>query len=228
MHSFPVLYSASLYVSFRPSSLHSHSRSTSAYLPLSIPVFSLSLQFLSSLSCPVLTTQLSASSVPCFLLPPHSGFHNASLPLSLPRFPRILLTGFPFRPFRFPYLAFCLFPFALPCFAPTAVPQVITFFRLSTSLRCRSMLPLSFVRFRLGSIYSASAFSFPSSRFSHRSWYIRGTYPSSVPPVSTLRFRLWYSALLQFLSPIDCFRITGATTAPNLLFPARSFPLASP
>ena len=190
--------------------------------------FSLQLQFLSSLLYPVLTTWLSVSSVPCFLLPPHSGFHNASLPLSFPRFPRFSPTGFPFRHSRFPYLAFCLFPFALPCFAPTAVPQVITFFRLSTSLRCQSMLPLSFVRFRLGSYYSASVFSFPSSRFSHNSWYNRGAYPSSIPPVSMLRFRLWYSAFLQFLSPIDCFRITGATTAPNLLFPARLFPLASP
>ena len=34
------MYSASLYVSFRPTSFNSHSRSTSAYLPLSIPVFS--------------------------------------------------------------------------------------------------------------------------------------------------------------------------------------------
>ena len=101
--------------------------------------------------------------------------------------------------------AFCLFPFALPCFAPTAVPQVITFFRLSTSLRCGSLLLLSFVRFRLGSYYSASVFSFPSSRFSHHSWYLRCTYPSSIPPVSMLRFRLWYSAFLQFLSPLAVF-----------------------
>ena len=60
------------------------------------------------------------------------------------------------------YSAFCLFPFVLSCFAPTAVPQALTIpsvFRLP--LRCFPLLPLSFVRFRLGSDYSASVSSFP-------------------------------------------------------------------
>ena len=43
------------------------------------------------------------------------------------RFPRSLLPGFPCIPSRFRYSAFCLFPFVLPCFAPTAVPQVLAF-----------------------------------------------------------------------------------------------------
>ena len=69
--------------------------------------------------------------------------------------------GFPCHLSGSVYLAFCLFPFALPCFAPTAVPQVLTFFHLSISLRCFPLLLLSFVRFRLGSDYSASVSSFP-------------------------------------------------------------------
>ena len=54
----------------------------------------------------------------------------------------------------------CLFPFALPCFAPTAASQVLVFFPVSfVPLFLTSVLPclmLSFVRFRLsGSGYSA-------------------------------------------------------------------------
>ena len=54
----------------------------------------------------------------------------------------------------------CSFPFALPCFAPTAASQVLVFFPVSfVPLFLTSVLPclmLSFVRFRLsGSGYSA-------------------------------------------------------------------------
>ena len=122
------------------------------------------------------------------------------------------------------FSAFCLFPFALPCFAPTAVPQVITFFRLSTSLRCGSLLPLSFVRFRLGSYYSAFCVSFPASRFSHHSWYSRCSDPSSILPVSMLRFRLWYSAFLQFLSPLRCFASQVLLQLPTSCFQLGRFP----
>ena len=41
--------------------------------------------------------------------------------------PRSLLPGFPCILSRFRYSAFCSFPFALPCFAPTAASQVLTF-----------------------------------------------------------------------------------------------------
>ena len=46
-----------LSVSFRPSLIRSHSRSTGAYLLLSLSVFPLPLRFLSSASLPVLATQ---------------------------------------------------------------------------------------------------------------------------------------------------------------------------
>ena len=59
----------SLFVSFRPSLIRSHSCSSSASLLLSPSGFSLSFHFLSSASVPVLATQLSVSSfplLPCF------------------------------------------------------------------------------------------------------------------------------------------------------------------
>ena len=43
------------------------------------------------------------------------------------RFPRSLQPDLSCFPSRFRYSAFCLFPFVLPCFAPTAVPQVLAF-----------------------------------------------------------------------------------------------------
>ena len=49
------------------------------------------------------------------------------IPLSLPRFPPSVPPGFPSAPSGFPYSASCSFPFALPRFAPTAVPRVLTF-----------------------------------------------------------------------------------------------------
>ena len=134
--------------------------------------------------------------------------------------------GFPCHLSGSVYLAFCLFPFVLPCFAPTAVPQVLTFFHLSISLRCFPLLPLSFVRFRLGSDYSASVSSFPFIPAS-LTVVLSGAYLSAFPsacfhaslPILLLSFpAIPFSAFL--------FRITGATSAAGLLFPARPFPLA--
>ena len=83
--------------------------------------------FLSSASAFLPATQPSVSSFPFFPFLPLSGFFGAASPLSLPCFPRSSQPGFPCFLSRFPYLAFCWFPFVLPCFAPAAVPQVIPF-----------------------------------------------------------------------------------------------------
>ena len=81
----PVL--GSLFVSFRPSLIRSHSCSSGAYLMLSLSVFPLSFRFLSSASVPLPATQLSVSSVPLFLALPLSGFSSASvLPFGSPVF----------------------------------------------------------------------------------------------------------------------------------------------
>ena len=104
-------YSASLYVSFCPSLIRSHSRSSGAYFLLSLSVFSASgsLSFVRS----PFTSGYSAfcSSFPFFPLPPHSCFHDASIPLSLPRFPHSFLPGFPCILSWFPYSAFLMVSF---------------------------------------------------------------------------------------------------------------------
>ena len=81
--------------------------------------------------------------------------------LRFPGFSPSFQPGFPCLLSGSVFMAFCSFPFILPCFAPTAVPQVLTFFSLSTSLRCFALPPLSFVHFGLGSDYSASVSSVP-------------------------------------------------------------------
>ena len=77
-------------------------------------------------------------------------------PYSRPGFP-CLLSGSV-------YLAFCLFPFILPCFTPTAVPQVLAWlpltFRFPSALAFSPSFLLPFVRFFSGSDYSAFRFFF--------------------------------------------------------------------
>ena len=89
--------------------------------------FPLPFRFLSSPSVPPPATQPSASSFPHFPAPPHSGFPGAPLPLTLPRFSPFVPAWFPMPCSRFSYSALCSFPFALPRFAPTAVPRVLPF-----------------------------------------------------------------------------------------------------
>ena len=119
-------------------------------------------------------------------------------PYSRPGFP-CLLSGSV-------YSAFCQFPFILPCFAPTAVPQVLAWLTspfgsvhfsifpfFSASFR-----PLLF-RFRL---LSLPFLLFPSSLFPLTVVPQVLVYPRSLLSVSIHPFPLWYSAFLQFLSPL--------------------------
>ena len=64
-----------------------------------------------------------------FLRPflPHSGFSGGPFRSRFLGFPRSFRPGLPCFLSRFLYSASCLFPFVLPCFAPTAVPQVLAF-----------------------------------------------------------------------------------------------------
>ena len=98
MPSFPVLVLGSLFVSFRPSQLRSHSCSTGASLMLSLSGFPLPLRSLSLASLPVLTTQTSvfpfpASRSPLTAVPTvRSGsfrplrFSSSVRPVSMPSF----------------------------------------------------------------------------------------------------------------------------------------------
>ena len=121
-------------------------------------------------------------------------------PYSRPGFP-CLLSGSV-------YLAFCQFPFILPCFTPTAVPQVLAW-RLSPfgsfALAFRPSFLLSFVRFFPGSITQLPFLLFPSSLSRLTVAFQVLIDPRSLPPVSMLPFPLWYSAFLRFLSPLHCF-----------------------
>ena len=146
-------------------------------------------------------------------------------------FPCSFQPGFPCLRFRFSYSAFCLFPFVLPGFAPTAVPPVLPFFSAFASLPGFSTcLPLPFVRFGLLLTTQPSVLSFPlfpispdggslgASRF-----LSSPTLSSSVRPVSMPSFRFRYSASCDFRSPlaVSCHR---HYTAAGLLFPARPPP----
>ena len=123
------------------------------------------------------------------------------------RFPVFPILFHPVSRVSFPgsqYLAFCWFPFAPPRFAPAAAFLVLT---LCFRFRSWSLLfPLSFVRFFPGSGYSGFALSFPFFPVFHRIWSFRCLFIRfPLKPVSMLPFQLWYSALLQFLSPLRCF-----------------------
>ena len=160
MLSFPVFVLSFLFVSFRPALLRSRSRSTGdpladfssgadAYLPLSFVCFRFSISLLSlCFFLSLLPASASQGLLQCF----GSSFRLLRFPPSLP-------SGFPYFFSGFWYLAFCLFPFILPGFAPTAAFPALPFFPFSFvhfffGLFC--LLSTSFRPFRLASDYSAS------------------------------------------------------------------------
>ena len=115
--------------------------------------------FLSSASVPVLTTQplfllflfLPVFPSQWFLRCSSSAFASLVSPVLSSLISHAFLPGSR-------YSAFCLFPFILPSFAPTAVPLVLPFcFRF----RAFSLTWLSFVRFRSVLTTQPSVLSFP-------------------------------------------------------------------
>ena len=169
---------------------------------------------------------------------PHSWLLGSSVsPRGSPAFLPIPLPGFPCIFLGSQYSAFCSFPFVLPGFAPTAVPPVLTFFRLSTSLRCSSLrFPVLSSGSRLGFDYLAFCFFFsllpvsphsgsfgaPRSSSIFRPWLI--CFPLGLLPAFRSNFGTQLFPAIPF--SVSLFRLTGATAASDLLFPARSFPLA--
>ena len=165
-------------------------------------LFPFSFCFLSSASVPVPATQplflpflflpVSASQ----LLPRCSLSALASLvfPVLSDLVSRVFLPGSS-------YSAFCLFLFIPPGFAPTAVPPVLPFcFRL----RAFPSLPLSFVRFRSGSDYSA-----------FRSFF------SLLPVLPCRRFLRCFFPLTSGLFP--CLSSDSGTQLPAFLFSGHCF-----
>ena len=107
------------------------------------------------------------------------------------------------------YLAFCQFPFILPCFAPTAVPQVIAWRPSPLGSLHFSTFPFISAFFRplhSGSDYSAFRFFFsllplPASRWPSRCLLIR--VPFRLFPY--FRFRFGTQLFLLFPFSAHCF-----------------------
>ena len=221
MTSFQVPVLGFLFVSFRSTLIHSHSCFSGDSLVLSLSGLSAS----SSLS---FVRVLFASSYLafCFFRSLLLGFASQWLfqcfgsSFRLYRFPHSLLPDFSCIPSWFRYLAFCLFPFILPGFAPTAVPPVIpsVHFLASVSLSGFSAcLQLSFVRFSPLLITQHSALSFPffltspMQRFSSvLIFLIRTACFHAFLQILVLSF-------LRFLSPIIVS--SHRTTSMSQLFP---------
>ena len=126
--------------------------------------------------------------------------------------------GFPCHLSGSVYSAVCQFPFILPCFAPTAVPQVLTFFSLSTSLRCFALPPLSFVRFRFSISLLSLCFFFSLLPGSPSQWVLPGhlsAFPSAWCHASVSALVL---SLPAFPFSALLLRITGATQLPASCF----------
>ena len=162
--------------------------------------------FLSSVSVVASNYSASASSFPCFLSPPHSGFLNASgFPLGLPvfhlLFRSVSLASFPVSGTQLSVRFLSPFPDSLPQLFLRCFPSALAF-GLSPSV------PLSFVRFPSGSDYSASVSSFPlSSRF-------RLTVASSMLPSA---FASWVLPVLPSLISHAFF--PGSSYSASCLFP---------
>ena len=213
-------------VSFRPSQLRSRSRSTGAHptlrLSASSQVFVHAFRSLSFPSALAPHYSASASSFPLF----HrfrltAGFFGFSVPLSLLCLSPSSRPGFPCHLSGSKYSAFCSFPFVLPCFAPTAVPQVLPFWisPRGSTLGFRSLsIPSA-----LASHYSAFCFSFPDFPRSPHSW-LPGSSVSPLGSPAFFRFLrlvshahspvLQYSAICLFPFVLPCF---APTAVPQVL-----------
>ena len=167
---------SSLFVSFRPSLLRSHSRSTgaslldlssgiNAWLPLPFVRFRFSISLLSLSVLPFHSLPASAAQLASSVLLFRSRFPDPS-PYARPGFPCHLSGSV--------YSASCSFPFVLPSFAPTAVPLVLPFWisPQGSTLDFRFLSSASV----LASHYSASVSSFPLFPFPPHSG-LRGARP---------------------------------------------------
>ena len=127
--------------------------------------------------------------------------------LRFPGFSPSLRPGFPCLPSGSVYSAFCQFPFTLPCFTPTAVPQVLAWLHSPFGSLRFSISPFSF-RFLSsasfpGSITQPSVSSFPFFPFLPHGGF-PGAYLSAF---SSVCFHTSVSALVLsfscfFLSPL--------------------------
>ena len=237
MRSFPVPVLSFLFVSFR-SSLLRFPQPFHRCFPFA---FAFGLFRFPSASFRPLLLRFQLLSL-CFFLsaffpfPPHSGFPGAPLPLTLLRLS-------PFFPARFPVPSFpvLVLGFLFVSFHPSRFrshsrstgASLLFRFLASTSLPGFSAcFPVSLVPFSLLLTTQPPALSFPlfptspgSGSFGALRFLASPLLSSDLRPVSMPSFRFRYSAFcISFLRSL--FRLTVATSAPGLLFPARPFPFA--
>ena len=129
------------------------------------------------------------------------------------------LVSHPFLPAPLTQLC-CSFPFALPCFAPTAVPQVL-------ASAFSASRPLPFVCFRSASSYSALCSSFQFFPLPPHSGFPGAQFRSRFP-VLLRSLRLISHASFRALSVPPCF-LSSASGFPSqllsfLALPFRFFP----
>ena len=154
----------------------------------------------------VLTTQPLFLPFPLFPVSPHSGSQVlCPPPFGFQPFP-FRFTRFPVLPFRFSVLGFSVsFLSSFPVFAPTAATfRCSLLFRSPFGSLLFRVFPFRSLSIPSGSDYSAFRFFlslFPVSPHGGSS----GSVPRSISAYWLLFPVLWYSALLQFLSPALCF-----------------------
>ena len=229
MLSFQVSVLGSLFVSFRPSSLHSHSCSTSAYLVLSLSAFPLPIRFLSSTFLPVPATQPFCSSFPFLPVSASQWLLRCSASaLASSALPRSSQPGFPCFRSRFFVLGFLFVSFHPSRFRSHSRSTGASLM-LSLSGFSAYFL-LSFVCFCSLLTTQPSALSFPCfpcspGSGSHGALRLLASplLSSSVRPVAMPSVRFRYSAsCVSFLRfAVSCHRHYAA---PGLLFPARPSP----
>ena len=181
-------------------------------------------RFLSSASVLASHYSASVSSVPCFLSPPHSGFLNASvLPFGFSVFHLLVrLVSHASFPVSGTWLSVCF----LSSF-PASLPQL--FYRCFPIAFAFGLFPcflLSFVRFLLGSDYSASALSVPCFPLSPGVVPSVPVFPllSSLFPCLPSGSGTWLAAI-SFLR-FSCFASQRLIQVPSLCFRFRTLPLA--
>ena len=150
-----------LSISFRPSLIRSHSRSSGAYLLLSLRSFPFRFAFFRPLRFQFLLLSLCFFLSSLFPSPSHSDFLGAPFPLSFLWLSPFFPTWFPVSslPVLRTRLSVCFlspFPDSLPQLFLRCLPCAFAFGLFPSAL-------LSFVRFASGSGYSASVSSFPLS-----------------------------------------------------------------
>ena len=147
------------------------------------------------------------SSFPLFQ--PHSWLLQLLGSVFTSPFSSSFLPGFPCIPSDSKYLAFCLFPFVLPCFTPTAVPQVLPF-------QISPPGPMPDFRFLSSASILASHYSAICSSFSTFFPFLphRGLSRCSCSALASQVFPLIPGLVSRAFFPVLCTRLSVSFLSP--------------